>query len=249
MDFKIVPTQESMKVLEGSRLLFKETADGFCLLLSKDFKTKNILFKEPIQLFFYLRCLNDYFINFTQLSYTSSTCFDFKQKELSTLLHQGETVGTLDILAMDNDGVKGGIALTVNQDGELYNGEEDREATDYRIQFAARLVYVQYWFYGKEELLKQAKYMLRITGVDLAGEGLSFDMSKVQDQNKKLYVVAGALTPIPLQQRFKGHLVLEANSQDSKWSSYKKILPWPTAKNIIKSESSSDCYAQIFVKL
>ncbi|GGE40971.1 hypothetical protein [Psychroflexus planctonicus] len=152
----VKPDLETQELLDNFNILFRLTNDGFVLLSKVDnrFASKN--YEGAIRLKFIFEVKNNYFINITDLPFSSNQklCF-FNEQDLSDeKLQLSNPVDENDSFSYDNNGINGEINLKINTKNQFFGNEEaleNKQQLNFSILFNSREVKLRYNFYSLKE--------------------------------------------------------------------------------------------------
>ncbi|GGE16880.1 hypothetical protein [Psychroflexus salis] len=246
---EITPTQETKETLRNYELLVVNKKGGIIILGKNSERFSGVSFNNTIKLNFYLKILDPYFLNYTNLPFKVNNKYIFKNTQCieDEILNNEDFVGESDVTQQDfGNNISGLIEITLNQNKEFF-GEKDATKNQLPVQFiikyTSRTILTRYNLIGGIHLNQLSDFYIKTT--DNKIENIEFHERILSNGNIAFSYLDKAAIKI------KEHLILskELKKKDNTLNIYSKHLPEPDIKNIQKDNDINQFIADIFVKI
>lgn len=239
---------DTNRLLSSLGILLRPTENGFTLVSKSDPKFESLTYAGALDLVFFFKIPNKYFLNITDIPYTNNQIFIFKNKQdvSNEKLHSNFYVEPDDIKATEDGGLLGQISLTINSKDQFYGSEDAalvKKELTYSIHFNSRQVVFRYNFISSSQTNdfdsfyvtdEQNTFKLKNFKTRTLANGQSVSYITIEDKilvsesySKKLY--------------FK--------KEDDFLSYFSIFLPYPTTNNISYDHKNETFYSDVFVNI
>ena len=162
---EIIPDKNTDKLLKNHSILVRYIENGFTLVSKKEHKFEASNFAGEIELIFFFKIKDSFFLNITDIPYTNNQKFIFKNTQdlANEKLHSNLFVDQENTQETDEDGIFGEICLTVNSKNQFFGSELASEGFDeltYSIYFNSRKVKFRYNFFSPNLIVNFEKYFI-----------------------------------------------------------------------------------------
>lgn len=239
---------ETNRLLGSLGILLKPTENGFTLVSRSDPKFESLSYAGVIDLVFFFKIPNKYFLNITDIPYANNQKFSFQNTQDSSneKLHSNFYVEADDIELTNDGGLMGQISLTINSKNQFFGSEtaaSNKKELVYSIHFNSRQVVFRYNFIPSSQTN------------DFDSFYITDEQNTLKLNNFKTRTLANGQSVYYLLIEDKV-LVSESYSKklyfkkDDDFLSYFSIfLPYPTVKNISYDVKNDIFYNDVFVNL
>ena len=238
--------QDTNRLLSSLGILLRPTDNGFTLVSKSDPKFESLTYAGELNLVFYFKIPNKFFLNFTDIPFSNNQKFIFQNSQdiSNEKLHSNFYVEADDIEFTDEDGLLGQISLTINSKNQFFGSEaaaKIKKELTYSIHFNSRQVVFRYNFISSTQLIdfdsfyvsdEQNTFKLKNFKTRTLASGKSVSYIIIEDKilasesySKKLY--------------FK--------KEDDFLSYFSKFLPYPTTNNISYEVNNDTYFSDVFV--
>tara|TARA_B110000967_G_scaffold145620_1_gene149033 strand:+ start:6216 stop:7052 length:837 start_codon:yes stop_codon:yes gene_type:complete len=239
---------ETNGLLASLGILLRPTENGFTLVSKSDPKFESITYAGALDLVFFFKIPNKYFLNITDIPYTNNQKFIFKNKQdvSNEKLHSNFYVEPDDIKVTEDGGLLGQISLTINSKNQFYGSEAAasvKKELMYSIHFNARQVVFRYNFISSSQ------------GTDFDSFYVTDEQNTFKLKNFKTRTLANgqSVSYILIEEKT---LVSESYSkklyfkkEDDFLSYFSIFLPYPTTNNISYDAKNDTFYSDVFVNI
>ena len=237
---------ETNRLLSSYGILFRPIDNGFTLVSKSDPKFESLTYAGELNLVFYFKIPNKFFLNFTDIPFSNNQKFIFQNTQdiSNEKLHSNFYVEADDIESTDEDGLLGQISLTINSKNQFFGSEDAakiKKELTYSIHFNSRQVVFRYNFISSSQIIdfdsfyvsdEQNTFKLKNFKTRTLASGKSVSYIIIEDKilasesySKKLY--------------FK--------KEDDFLSYFSKFLPYPTTNNISYEVNNDTYFSDVFV--
>ena len=239
---------ETNRLLGSLGILLKSTENGFTLISNSDPKFESPTYAGVLDLLFFFKIPNKYFLNFTDIPYTNNQKFIFKnnQDASNEKLHSNFYVEADDIESTEDGGLLGQISLTINSKNQFFGSEavaSVKKELIYSIHFNSRQVVFRYNFITSNQIN------------DLDSFFITDEQNTLKLKNFKTRILANgqSVSYILIEDKT---LVSESYSkklylkkEDDFLSYFSVFLPYPTVNNISYDVRNETFYSDVFVNI
>lgn len=240
--------RETSGLLASLGILLRPIENGFILVSKSDLKFESITYAGTLDLVFFFKISNKYFLNITDIPYTNNQKFIFKNKQdvSNEKLHSNFYVDPDDIEVTEDGGLLGQISLTINSKNQFYGSEAAasvKKELMYSIYFNARQVVFRYNFIPSSQ------------GTDFDSFYVTDEHNTFKQKNFKTRTLANgqSVSYILVEEKT---LVSESYSkklyfkkEDDFLSYFSIFLPYPTTNNISYDVKNDTFYSDVFVNI
>ena len=239
---------DTNRLLSSLGILLRPTDNGFTLVSKSDPKFESITYAGDLDLVFFFKIPNKYFLNITDIPYTNNQKFIFQntQDGSNEKLHPNFYVESENIQLTEEDGLLGQISLTINSKNQFYGSEAAaslKKELTYSIHFNSRQVVFRYNFISSSQ------------GIDFDSFYVTDEQNTFKLKNFKTRTLANgqSVSYILIEDKI---LVSESYSkklyfkkEDDFLSYFSIFLPYPTSNNISYDEKNDMYFSDVFVNI
>lgn len=245
---EITPDENTNKLLKNHSILVRYVENGFTLVSKKDPKFEAANFAGEIELNFFFKIKDSFFLNITNIPYTNNQKFIFKNTQdlADEKLHLNDFVDQKNIQSTDKDGIFGEICLNINSKNQFFGSEVARQVSNeliYSIHFNARKVIFRYNFFSTDLAIDFKKYF--ITDEQNSFKLNNFD-TRILANGMSVYFILIEEEAFA-SQTFTKKLYLK---KDDDFLTYFSIfLPYPKPNTINFDSTRNVYFNDVFVKI
>lgn len=246
LDFFADP--DTNRLLSSLGILLRPTENGFTLVSKSDPKFESLTYAGVLDLVFFFKIPNKYFLNITDIPYTNNQKFIFKNKQdiSNEKLHSNFYVEPEDIEATEEGGLLGQISLAINSKNQFYGSEavaSVKKELIYSIHFNSRQVVFRYNFISSGQTN------------DFDGFYVTDEQNTLKLKNFKTRSLANGQSvyflliedKILVSESYSKKLYLK--KEDNFLSYFSIFLPYPTTNNISYDQKNDTFYSDVFVNI
>ncbi len=244
---RIIPSMETAELLKDYQLKIKAIPAGIVLLGDNIERCNSASFNNEVQLDFYLFVDDIYFLNYTDITYSTDKRLLFTNDFSNTNLHSKDyTDKDCETDAYFGKGIIGKITLNLNKNNEFFGELIDKrlkESVNYSIRFKARQSIVRYNLTNIQDEKEIADYVIEEEGKKAIE--VSFQ-KRILSNGKNVYAAISPNTiMVKEQQDFKYYL----KKKDQTFHNYKKYIPQPSINNLSFSNIHDTFITDIYINI
>lgn len=246
---EIIPNQETIQTLRNYELVVVKKQGGIVVLGKYSERFSGISFNEAIQLRFYFKILDSFFLNYTNIPFQIEKKYLFKntQSLKDEILNTKDFVGESDLTELDfgND-INGLIEINLNENNEFFGEKEEateQSPVQFIIKYTSRTVFTRYNLICPIDEEYLSEFYIQspdetIDNIDFEERGLSNGKSVFSYLDK---------TEIKLSEHTQLSRTLK--KKDNTLHTYTKRLPEPNLMNVHEDKNFNYFITDIFVNL
>jgi hypothetical protein len=244
---RIIPSVETTELLRDYEIKLKVIPGGIVLLGATSERFNSASFNNEIQLEFYLLVDDIYFLNYTDISYSTEKRLIFSNSFSGTNLHSADYT---DIDCETDEyfgkGITGKITLSLNKNNEFFGelvGNRLEDTINYAIRFNARQTMVRYNLANIKDAKEITDYIIEEEGREALD--ITFESRKLSSGKNVFSAISPVIITLKEQQTDKYYL----KKKDQTFHNYMKYIPQPTINNLSFSNIQDAFISDVYINI